>query len=583
MLTRRRVALAVPTSRRVRLALLACLGALASVPAQAGAGEYGVSVCRHADGSIAPTDGWQFAIADDFAANDLATDTCSLGGSLDLQLREGTMHGRLLGPGYSGASVSVAATPPPGTAWSRADVWWAFRSNPTTAAGGSEQIAGSINGLPQTICAWGSEAISPCSARGAIAGPALSEANRTAVELGGSTGSLVLLATCSSAPLACPSTDASPYAQLRAWRLRLTLADNSPPAFDAQPALQGTFAGTTMAVAVSATDAGSGVRTAQAVVDGAPVGTPSVLDSAGGRCVQHPDGTFGYMVPCRLSLSSATAALDLAAVPNGLHAIAVRIADAAGNVADSVATPVSIDNPPPPVPLAAIPLDNPLRGQGRVHNGTGSASSGTLTAGPRVIHTPVRGSYRPTARLAYGHRAQLAGKLVGADGRPVAGAILTVTSTAPGSGSRSFTVRTAADGRYLRVMQWGRSRGIVVTWYPWGDSTQPAARAAVRLLGQARVTMRVSPLRPRNGQSLVLTGSVGGAPAGARVTIQVRDGRVWRTFLTPRIDRRGRYVGRRLLRRSAGLSYCLRARVLSQPGFAYVAGSSKTVCRSVRR
>ena len=172
---------------------------------------------------------------------------------------------------------------------------------------------------------------------------------------------------------------------------------------------------------------------------------------------------------------------------------------------------------------------------------------------------------------------------MGSDGRPVAGAILTVTSTARGGARQTFRVRTASNGRYLRVMHWGRSRSLVATWYPFGDSTRPAARAAARLLGQARVTMRVTPARPRNGQSLVLAGSVVGAPAGARVTIQVRDGRAWRTFLAPRIDRRGRYRGRRLLRRSAGVRYCLRARVLSQPGFSYNAGSSKTVCRQVRR
>ena len=382
-------------ARRAALAVLLGLAALACAPGVAAAGEYDVSVCRHADGSIAPADGWQFTIADDFFHNDIAVDTCSLGGSLDLQLREGTQHGRLTGVTYAGASVSVAATPPAATAFSRAVVWWAFRSSPTAAGGGSEQIAGSIGGLPQTTCAWGSEGTSPCSARGVIAGPPLSEANRTMLELGGSTAPLALLVSCSSAPLACPTAPGdTPYAQLRAWRLQVTLADNSPPAFDAQPALPPAFTGASMPVAVSATDAGSGVHTAQAIVDGAPVGTPRVIDDASGRCVKHPDGTFGQMVPCKLALSSAIVGLDLAGVPNGLHAIAVRIADAAGNIADSAASAVKIDNPPPPVPLSAIPLDNPLRGRGRVHNGSGSATSGSLSAGLRVLRL------RPGARTA---------------------------------------------------------------------------------------------------------------------------------------------------------------------------------------
>jgi hypothetical protein len=400
--------------------------------------------------------------------------------------------------------------------------------------------------------------------------------------------------TCASTPLACPNAPgARPYAQLRAWRLHLTLADNAPPTFGAQPALPATFTGTSLPVTIGAGDAGSGVHTAQLVVDGAPVGSPRVLDAADGRCVRHADGTFSHLVPCRLTLAAATVDLELAGVANGQHAMSVRIGDATGNVADSAPSAVNVDNPPPPVPLAgvvagrdvsaaaAIPLDNPLRGLGRVHNGTGTATAGTLTAGLRVLRRPARGSYRPTVRLRYGHRAQLVGKLGDSDGRPIGGALLSVSSTVASDAPRRIAVRTAADGSYLRVMEWGRSRSIVVTWYPLGDSTRPAG-AAARLLGQARVTLRVTPARPRNGQSLVLTGSVPGAPAGARLTIQVRDGRTWRTFLTPGIDRRGRYTGRRLLRRSAGVSHCLRARVLAQLGFAYNAGSSKTVWRRVR-
>ena len=75
-------------ARRVVLVAALALAALASVcAAPASAANYGVNVCRHADGSVAPADGWQFAVADDFAVNDIAVDTCSLGGMLDLQLR----------------------------------------------------------------------------------------------------------------------------------------------------------------------------------------------------------------------------------------------------------------------------------------------------------------------------------------------------------------------------------------------------------------------------------------------------------------------------------------------------------------
>jgi hypothetical protein len=124
---------------------------------------------------------------------------------------------------------------------------------------------------------------------------------------------------------------------------------------------------------------------------------------------------------------------------------------------------------------------------------------------------------------------------------------------------------------------------IVVRWYLLGDSTRAVSSRSVRLLGEARVTLNVAPVRPRNGHALILTGEVVGARRGTRIVTRVRAGPYGRTFLALAVDQHGRYRGRRTLTDSAGVVYCLRAVALSQPNFAYAAGHSRVVCRRVRR
>ncbi len=560
------------------LAMLALLGAGAWLPSPAIAGEYSVNSCRHADGSPAPTDGWQLSVDDDYAANDTAANSCALGGQIDLALGAGTAHGRFNGLTFAGASVAFAASPPAGATWSRLQAWWAYRANPVSPASGVNVIAGSAGG-PLTRCSWGRDTGS-CSGRGVFAAAPLADANMTSTPIAPEASSqpLALSVACDSAPLACPAAAGDPYAQLRAWRLLVTLADGTAPVFGAQPALPATLAGSSVPIQISASDSGAGVHTARFVVDGTPVGPAVVVDPAGGRCAQRADGSFDHLAPCPGQVD-APAALDISTVPNGTYEVAVRLTDAAGNIAESLPTRIVVANPPPPVPLAAIPAQNPLRGRGRVHNGSGSASTGTIQAGLRAT---TRARLRTTARILPGRRVHLSGRLVGADRLPVKGAVLAVRSVRTGRKPQYVNIRTRADGAFSRTVRWGESRRLAVLWYPWGDSTSPVLSRSLRVHGAARISLRVHPAAPRNGQALRFTGTADRAPSGARVTIQVRTAGLWRTFLTPAVNSRGRYFGRRLLTQSAGLSYCLRARILSQPGFRHSAGFSRRVCRKVR-
>ncbi len=561
---------------RVVVASAVALVAAATLPATAPAAEYDVNVCRHADGSVAPTDGWQLAIADDYATPGDATNTCAAGGQIDLVLKRATVHGRGTGP-VASAQLSFTAFPPPGVAWRSMQVWWAYEAKPVTAAEDPGHLIQGIVGATGG-CVWGRGAGS-CSARGTIDGPPLIEAHRTTVPIAAAfaTSPLVVDVGCDSSPLACPANLNNDLAHLRAWRMLVTLQDNSAPAFSEQPNLPATIAGDGVPVRFSATDVGSGVRTGELLVDGRTVNAPIVLDAAGGRCAPQPDGSFDHLAPCPRQVAQATLGLGASSLPDGRHSVTVRVADAAGNVADSAPVAVTVDNP---VPLAAIPLQNPLRGRGHLHNGSGSAGAGKLDAG---LRRGTRGALAAKARVLPGGRVRIAGRLTGEDGKAVSGASLVLRLARPGRNPQFATFVTGSAGRFSRVLRWGKSKQLAVLWYPWGDSTAPVSSRTLRFLGAARIAMRVTPRSPRNGQALRFNGTVSDAPANGRVTIQVLDGRRWQTFLTPRIDSRGRFSGRRKLVRSAGLSYCLRARVLSQPGFGYSAGFTKPVCRRVRR
>ena len=114
---------------RILLAATAALCTCAGVPAPAVASRVRVSVCRHADGSVAPTDGWQFAIADDAMANDITTNSCALGGQIDLELARGrrTAAGSRRPPARRLVRRHAARR----HGLEPMQVWWAYRANPS--------------------------------------------------------------------------------------------------------------------------------------------------------------------------------------------------------------------------------------------------------------------------------------------------------------------------------------------------------------------------------------------------------------------------------------------------------------------
>ena len=215
-------------------------------------------------------------------------------------------------------------------------VWWAYRANPVTSA----EDPGTSSPARSAASAGAAGARQPAraSARGTFAGARrCSEANRATVPPAGgrpARSRWAPSATARRSPARANRGDALASCARGACSSRsaITARRRSPSSRRCRrrsrvPASRST---------ISATDAGSGVHTARLLVDGTPVGAPVVVDAAGGACA--PATRTAASTP-RAMPGIGHAARPSRSTQHGRQrpapAVAVRVADAAGNVADS--------------------------------------------------------------------------------------------------------------------------------------------------------------------------------------------------------------------------------------------------------
>jgi hypothetical protein len=194
------------------------------------------------------------------------------------------------------------------------------------------------------------------------------------------------------------------------------------------------------------------------------------------------------------------------------------------------------------------------------------------------VRTPTRFSGAARLRLRFGRAGRLSGALATQAARPVAGARVSVLQrVAPGAGFRRVgEARTDGAGRFAYAVPAGPSR-TVRFGFDGDDLLLPSLHDA-RVLVPAAVTLRASRRLVRNGGSVVFRGRLLGRPGGRTVDLQAHYRGAWRTFATPRADRRGRFrydyrfgatVGRVL--------YRFRVLAKRQPGYPYEPGHSRRV------
>jgi hypothetical protein len=183
-------------------------------------------------------------------------------------------------------------------------------------------------------------------------------------------------------------------------------------------------------------------------------------------------------------------------------------------------------------------------------------------------------------------RASIEGRLLDADGAPVAGATVCALTRVAVDGYPvvvAETATTAGNGRYRLALPPGGSRRVFIH-HASGSSV--LARHGLTLRSRVRPTLSVHPDRQaRNGDRLRFTGLLPGPACEQRVIkIQAKVGENrWQVFRTDRTNGRCRFRARyRLRNTSRPTSYRFRALVPPQHGYPYERGhsTSRTVMAS---
>ncbi|MBJ7459097.1 MAG: carboxypeptidase regulatory-like domain-containing protein [Thermoleophilaceae bacterium] len=265
-------------------------------------------------------------------------------------------------------------------------------------------------------------------------------------------------------------------------------------------------------VRAAARDSGAGLATA----------TIEIQAAAGGPWTQIGSGLAGSG-PSSEPAELTARIPDDGQLADGEYRLRMRLRDAAGNGATVARTASG----------AEATFRIPSRGQSSMTAGltrAGAVSSDGLTR--RTIE--------------YGANSRLVGRLTGAGGTPVGGALVTVTASQAGSPPQVFAVATTRpDGTYAVPVGAGATRSFVVR-FAGSLSTRPTT-AAAKLLVRGKVTLKTSRDVVRSRRSVVLSGRVffDGASLplrGKAVELEfVIKGRSSRWKQTTRTDAAGRF------------------------------------------
>lgn len=484
------------------LAVLTALLGLSVTGPPASAATYEVWSCRGPQGAPAPSGAWVPATAPETAPLAVVTDSCGDGGALRAALAPNNDHVQ------GAASLTFGA--PAGTRIVGFDV------DHTVGAGAlgflafnryrSELVAVDPGpGQPSTAL---TACESPLFGGGECSQSASLHRDATAPSLGG----LVLRAACP--PARCgPASGVGAEAVLRG--ARVALDDPAAPVLDSVGGtLAGSSTGGTRTVTVGARDAGGGVASITASVDGAR----AITDAAGGTCVVP----YSAAQPCPGSREAVFGVITSTLSP-GTHSIAGTVADAAGNL----------------TPWGPVAFTVPVKASGGAKN---TAPGATVVPGGSPVS--VDGRLSLTSTRTKGGLLRPSGRLTTAKGTPIARAIVRLTRTRIGAKrprtTELKTVRTGRDGRFTAATlpegAWNVGAAATVR-----DGTATAARL---LKTPLKLTAASHPRRLKTGGRAVLSGRLTGAGlsrGGAPVRIQVIAGGRWRTVAAVRTDAVGRW------------------------------------------
>ena len=565
------------------LAVLAAAGVAAGLVAapRARAGQYEVHGCRLPAGGPVPAVGWLGAFG---PGPWLSSDNlCArVGGFLQAGLTRvaGYEH-----PQGTRSSWRFAA--PPGTRLRRVRGDVAMRTAPGQPFG--SPVAWGVSDDGQ-----GRFGIQYAAARGSLWEP-WHPANAFDTGVMGATAGYTFAAECSGGFNPCPDPGPSEpgVALLRLFRAQVTLEDLSPPSLGAPARGRLAEAGVhrgSEGVTVEAADEGSGVHRLVLELDGREAGA-RVLDDSAGQCADRlpasPARDFTVPVPCPPSVSGGVL-VDTRGLPEGDHVLRLLVEDAAGNtrVAAGPVWPWIVDNvvaadgsggvpaaPAPPGGPGAPGPAPPARAAARISLWFVVPSRRRVCRAGRCRRLPARFTERRGSSLTqrYGRRLLLSGRVELADGRPVAGATLTLRRLVHGARrpSERSVARSDRHGRFSVRLGRSSSERISVLWRPAGGWPAVSSRTLTRRVRAGVGLLPYGGAGPLRG---VLHG--GRRPwLGVPVVAELRTRAGWLVFAGTRVTpgMRGFTLP---APRGPGVSV-VRLRSLAAPGWPYGQGTSR--------
>jgi hypothetical protein len=190
---------------------------------------------------------------------------------------------------------------------------------------------------------------------------------------------------------------------------------------------------------------------------------------------------------------------------------------------------------------------------------------------------------RTTAHL--GRALHVRGRLLNADGQPLGGERIYVTSRSEGAPEHLVgSVTTDGAGRYSYVARASETRLLRFSFL--GTTLIRPAERELSLLVPAASTLRVNRHRARNGGSVVFSGRVLSVPlpaGGKLLEVQAHFRSRWRTFSTVRADAHGGWRFRYRFGGTTGrVRYRFRVRLPHEGGYPFETGYSRTVTVVVR-
>jgi hypothetical protein len=266
-----------------------------------------------------------------------------------------------------------------------------------------------------------------------------------------------------------------------------------------------------------------------------------------------------------------TARIDDAALPAGEYALRATAFDQASNQASSDR---NFDGQPMRVTLPLRLATSMRAGVVRQRKVRRTVRRGGK---PHKVRRTVK-ALEPRAKVGFGRKVRLGGRLVDAAGMPLVGAQVNVYAT-PREGAERLagTATTNDSGRYAVDIE-ARSSQALRFVYP-GTATILPVQDTATLLVKGRSSLKVDRGRVLNGQKVAFSGRVRGRPlpsAGKLIEMQVRLSDDWQTFRTTRSGPKGGWRVSYRFERTCGLqSFRFRARLPGEAGYPLEAGGSR--------